>query len=63
MTEFIISGMVALLAIVALGFTIRQRKKLKLSAFLYLAAFEVVVILAAAWVLVIYGAIMEMGNL
>ena len=63
MTEFIISGMVVLLAIVALGFTIRQRKKLKLSAFLYLAAFEVVVILAAAWVLVIYGAIMEMGNL
>jgi len=62
MTKFIISGVVILLAIVALGLTIKIRKKMAYPIFLFLIAFESLVILAAGWMFVIYGAIFEMGN-
>ena len=54
---------VELTAITALVLTIRQRRKMELPVFLYLVAFESTVILAAAWVLVIHGAIIEMGHI
>ena len=60
---FIISGAVVLLAIIALCLTVKIRKKLELSVFLFLIAFEIIVILAAGWVFMIYGAIIEMGNM
>ena len=63
MTKFIISGVVLLLAIVALGLTIKIRKKMEFPIFLFLIAFESLVILATGWMFVIYGAIVEMGNM
>ena len=62
MMEFIISGAVVLMAIAALVLTIKIRKKAKFSVFLFLIAFEIIVILAAGWVGIIYGAMMEMGS-
>lgn len=63
MTGFIISAAVELVAIATLIFTIRNRKKLELPIFLALIAFEVIVILAAGWTFLIYGTIIEMGNM
>ena len=63
MTGFIISAAVELVAIAALIFTIRNRKKMDLSIFLSLIAFEVIVILAAGWTFLIYGTMIEMGNM
>lgn len=63
MMEFIISGVVVLLAIIAVCLTVKIRKKLELSVVLFLVAFEVIVILAAGWAFVIHGTIIEMGNL
>ena len=58
-----ISGAVGLLAIAALVLTIKIRKKVEFSVFLFLIAFEIIVILAAGWVFVIHGTIIEMSNL
>ena len=63
MMDFIVSGVVGLLTIIALGVTIKIRKKLEISGFLFLVAFEVIVILAVGWVFVVHGAIIEMGNM
>lgn len=63
MMDFIVSGVVGLLTIIALGVTIKIRKKLEISVFLFLVAFEVIVILAVGWVFVVHGAIIEMGNM
>lgn len=63
MTGFIISAAVELVAIATLIFTIRNQKKLELPIFLALIAFEVIVILAAGWTFLIYGTIIEMGNM
>ena len=63
MTGFTISAAVELVAIATLIFTIRNQKKLKLPIFLALIAFEVIVILAAGWTFLIYGTIIEMGNM
>jgi len=63
MAEFMISGAVGLLAIAALVLTIKIRKKVEFSVFLFLIAFEIIVILAAGWVFVIHGTIIEMSNL
>ena len=63
MTGFTISAAVELVAIATLIFTIRNRKKLGLPIFLALIAFEVIVILAAGWTFLIYGTIIEMGNM
>ena len=63
MTGFIISAAVELVAIATLIFPIRNRKKLELPIFLALIAFEVIVILAAGWTFLIYGTIIEMGNM
>ena len=63
MTGFIISPAVELVAIATLIFTIRNQKKLELPIFLALIAFEVIVILAAGWTFLIYGTIIEMGNM
>lgn len=62
MTEFIVSIVIMLAAIAALIVTIRKRKRIELSVFLFLVAFEIIVILASGWVFMIYGAIIEMGN-
>ena len=58
-----ISGAVGLLSIAALVLTVKIRKKVELPVFLFLIAFEIMVLLAAGWVLVIHGAIMEMREL
>ena len=58
-----ISGAVGLLAIAALVLTKKIRKKVEFSVFLFLIAFEIIVILAAGWVFVIHGTIIEMSNL
>ena len=63
MAEFMISGAVGLLAIATLVLTIKIRKKVEFSVFLFLIAFEIIVILAAGWVFVIHGTIIEMSNL
>ena len=63
MAEFMISGAVGLLAIAALVLTKKIRKKVELPVFLFLIAFEIIVILAAGWVFVIHGTIIEMSNL
>lgn len=63
MTGFIISAALALATITALIFTIRNRKKMEHSLFLFLITFEIIVILAAGWAFMIYGAIIEMGNI
>lgn len=63
MMELIISGAVTLMAIIALCLTVKIRKKVDLSVFLFLIAFEIIVIFAAGWVGIIYGAMMEMGNI
>ena len=63
MTGFIISAEVALAAIAALIFTIKNRKKMELSLFMFLIAFEIIVILAAGWTFLIYGTMIEMGNM
>lgn len=63
MAEFMISGAVGLLAIAALVLTKKIRKKVEFSVFLFLIAFEIIVILAAGWVFVIHGTIIEMSNL
>ena len=62
MMDFIVSAAVVLMAIIALCLTVKIRQKLDLSVFLFLIAFEIIVILAAGWVFVIHGAIIEMGN-
>ena len=58
-----ISSAVGLLAIAALVLTIKIRKKVEFSVFLFLIAFEIIVILAAGWVFVIHGTIIKMSNL
>ena len=63
MAELVISGAVVLMAIAALVLTIKIRKKVEFSVFLFLIAFEIIVILAAGWVFVIHGTIIEMSNL
>ena len=63
MTGFIISAAVELAAIAALIFTIKYRNKMELTIFLALIAFEVIVSLAAGWMFLIYGTIIEMGNM
>ena len=63
MTGFILSAVVELAVIAALIFTIKYRKKVELPIFLALIAFEVIVILAAGWTFLIYGTIIEMGNM
>ena len=63
MIKFIISCAVALLALAALVLTIKIRKKVEFPVFLFLITFEIIVILAAGWVGIIYGAMMEMGNI
>ena len=63
MTGFILSAAVELAAIAALIFTIKYRKKVELPIFLALIAFEVIVILAAGWTFLIYGTMIEMGNM
>ena len=62
MTESIVSIVIMLAAIAALIVTIRKRKRIELSVFLFLVAFEIIVILASGWAFIIYGAIIEMGN-
>ena len=54
---------VELAAMAALVLTIRQRKKMELPVLLYLAAFEIMVIFAAGWMITLYGSILEMGNI
>ena len=61
--KFLGAAAVLLTAIAALILTLRQRKKMELPVFLYLVAFEIIMILAATWILVIHGAIIEMGNM
>lgn len=63
MTGVIVSLVVEIIAIVALILTFRFRKKMEFSVFLFLIAFEIIVILAAGWVFVIHGTIIEMSNL
>lgn len=63
MTGFIVSIVVILVAITALLVTIRKRKRMELPIFLFSIAFELLVILAAGWAFMIYGAIIEMGNM
>ncbi len=63
MTGFIVSIVVILVAITALIVTIRKRKRMELPIFLFSIAFELLVILAAGWAFLIYGAIIEMGNM
>lgn len=63
MTGFILSAAVELAVIAALIFTIKYRKKMELPILLALIAFEVIVILAAGWTFLIYGTIIEMGNM
>ena len=63
MTGIIVSFVVLIMAIVALILTFRFQKKMEFSVFLFLIAFEIIVMLAAGWVLVIHGAIMEMREL
>lgn len=63
MTGFLISLIVEVTAIAALVLTLRLRKKMALSACLFLIAFEVIGMLAAGWALVCYGAVIEMRRL
>ncbi len=63
MTGFIVSIVVILVAITALIVAIRKRKRIELPVFLFSIAFELLVILAAGWAFLIYGAIIEMGNI
>ena len=63
MTGFILSAAVELAVIAALIFTIKYRKKMELPILLALIAFEVIVILAASWTFLIYGTMIEMGNM
>ncbi len=63
MTGFIVSIVVILVAVTALIVTIRKRKRMELPIFLFSIAFELLVILAAGWAFLIYGAIIEMGNM
>ena len=63
MTGVIVSFVVLIMAIVALILTFRFRKKIESSVFLFLIAFEFIVMLAAGWAFLIYGAIIEMGNM
>ena len=63
MTGVIVSLVVEIIAIVALILTFRFRKKMESSVFLFLIAFEFIVMLAAGWAFLIYGAIIEMGNM
>lgn len=63
MTGVIVSFVVLIMAIVALILTFRFRKKRESSVFLFLIAFEFIVMLAAGWAFLIYGAIIEMGNM
>ena len=63
MTRVIVSLVVEIIAIVALILTFRSRKKMEFSVFLFLIAFEIIVMLAAGWAFLIYGAIIEMGNM
>ncbi len=63
MTGFIVSIVVILVAVTALIVTIRKRKRMELPIFLFSIAFELLVILAAGWAFLIYGAIIEMGNI
>lgn len=62
MTNVIISGIIELLAVVGLVLTIVFRKRLETSLFLYLLAFEVIVIIANAWLFICYGAVVELGR-
>lgn len=63
MTGFIISATVEVVVITALILTIKKRKKIELSIFLFLIAFEVFVMLVSGWAFIIYGTIIEMGNI
>ena len=63
MTKFIASIAVILTVIAALIFTIKKRKRMEHSVFLFLLTFEILALLAAGWVFVIYGAIIEMDNI
>lgn len=63
MTGVVVSLVVEIIAIVALILTFRFRKKMEFSVFLFLIAFEIIVMLAAGWAFLIYGAIIEMGNM
>ena len=63
MTGVIVSFVVLIMAIVALILTFHFRKKIESSVFLFLIAFEFIVMLAAGWAFLIYGAIIEMGNM
>lgn len=62
MTEFVISGLIELLAVTGLVVTIAFRKRLETSLFLYLLAFEIIVIIANAWLFICYGAVVELGR-
>ena len=63
MTRFIFSALVMFMAIGALLFTIMKRKKIEFSIFLFLLAFEIIIILVAGWAFIIYGAILEMSTI
>lgn len=63
MTRFIFSALVMFMAIGALFFTIMKRKKIEFSIFLFLLAFEIIIILVAGWAFIIYGAILEIGTI
>lgn len=62
MTKFVIFGIIELLAVAGLVVTIAFRKKLETSLFLYLLAFEIIVIIANAWLFICYGAVVEMSR-
>lgn len=63
MTGFIISIVVMAMAVAVLVVTIIFKKKMELAHFLFLIAFEIIGILVAGWAFMIYGAIIEMGNI
>lgn len=63
MAEFIFSLAMMLVAAAALILTARSRKKLGITVFLPLIALEIMVILAAGWMFLVYGAVIEMNRL
>lgn len=63
MAGFMISLVVEVIAVTALALTIRFRKRIEFSAYLFLIAFEVILMIAAGWVFICYGAVIEMSNI
>lgn len=61
MAGCIFPGVIIFFAVIALGITIKLRRKVELPVFLFLMAFEILALLAAGWIFVIHGVMIEMG--